>query len=311
MLCLCLCRIPCTALAAFTSDAKEPIRTDRDCSLTISYRHDGVAFSDQSVKLYKIADVSADAQYTQTSDFADSGLILNGIKTNGEWNVIRSTLEMYIFANRIEPMLTVRTDHSGQAGFVGLEPGLYMVSALRVQWDGHAYYFASALVALPGMDANGIWQYQVSAAAKPEVMPPTDPEDDIHFKVLKLWKGDEGRTDRPKHIEVEIFCDGKSYDTVILSEENLWSYSWTAKDDGAVWKVTERNVPKGYTMTLEERGTTFVLTNTRNAKTPSVNPPKTGDTSNVLLYAGAMFVSGAVLIALGMTGKRKHHEDTI
>ena len=314
MLCFFLCLMPCTALAAYTSDAREPILTDQNGTLTISYRCDGIAFSDQSVKLYKIADVSADAQYTLESDFAASGLILNGIQTNGEWNVIRTTLETYILANNIDPMMTDVTDDSGVAGFDGLKPGIYMLSSLRVEQDETAYYFDSTLVALPGLNTEGIWQYDVSAAAKPEVLPPTDPEDDISFKILKLWRGDEGRNDRPARIEVEIFRNGNSYETVVLSEQNLWSYSWTAKDDGATWKVAERNIPKGYTMTLDERGTTFVLTNTRipdDPGTPPGNPPKTGDTSNILVYTALMLVSGAALIVLGITGKRRRHENTI
>ena len=99
MLCFCLCLMPCTAFAASTNDAKEAIITDRECSLTVSYRYDGNAFSDQSVKLYMIAEVSTEAQYTLAPSFAASGLILNGVQTTGEWNVIRSTLEAYILAN--------------------------------------------------------------------------------------------------------------------------------------------------------------------------------------------------------------------
>ena len=314
VICYFLCLMPCTALAAYTSDANEPILTDHNCTLTISYRCDGVAFSNLPVKLYKIADVSADAQYKLESDFAASGLILNGIQTNGEWNVICTTLETHILANNIDPMLTDITDNSGVVDFDGLKPGLYMLSAQRVNQEVCAYYFDSALVALPGINTEGIWQYDISVAAKPEVLPPTVPEDDISFKILKLWKGDEGRIDRPVRIEVEIFCDGNSYETVILSEENLWSYGWTAKDNGATWKVVEQNVPKGYTMTLEERGTTFVLTNTRipeDPETPPVNPPKTGDTSNVLVYTALILVSGAMLIVLGIIGKKRCHENTI
>jgi hypothetical protein len=165
------------------------------------------------------------------------------------------------------------------------------------------YAFDSALVALPGLGADGLWQYEVAVTSKSKAIPPAETDEEIEFKVLKLWKGDNGRSDRPQSIEVEIFRDGVSYQTVILSEENHWTYSWNAADDGAIWKVVERNIPTGYTMTVEERETSFVLTNTRPPDKPDI--PQTGDTTNIMLYFVLMNVSGIMLIILGIAGKRK------
>lgn len=309
LLCFCLCAQPCQVLAVSTTDAKEPISISKECRLTISYGYKDIAFSNQSVKLYKIADVSANFQYTLTAPFTTSGLILNGIQTNGEWNVIRSTLETQILADKIAPIKEAETNASGQALFTGLAPGLYLASAVKVAQDDLACFFDAVLVALPGLETSGLWQYQVAAAAKPQVLPPTQPDEEIQLKILKLWRGDEGGTDRPNHIEVEIFRDGISYETIALSAENNWSYSWSAKDSGADWKVMERNVPAGYIMTVQQRDTTFVITNTR-PDNPISPPPQTGDTSNILPYTVALYVSGMMLILLGIIGKRKHHEET-
>ena len=139
-------------------------------------------------------------------------------------------------------------------------------------------------------------------------MPPIEPDEEIQLKVLKLWKGDEGRTDRPQSIEVDIFCNGTIFKTVTLSKENNWCYQWTAKANGASWKVVEQNVPDGYTMTVEQKDTTFTITNSR--RDPSNPPPQTGDTANIMLYAVMMYVSGTMLIILGIVGKRKRHEET-
>ena len=309
MLCFCLCVLPCQALAVFTTDAIEPIAIEKECSLSIYYGYEGTAFSNQSVKLYKVADVSADAQYTLTAPFAASGLILNGIQTQGEWNVIRSTLETQILADNIAPTKTAQTNASGQALFTQLTPGLYVASAVEVTQDDVTCSFDSALVALPGLETDGLWRYQVAVAAKPQILPPIQPDGKNELKVMKLWKGDTGRTDRPKSVEVEIFRDGVSYETVILSKENNWAYSWTVPADGASWKVVERNVPAGYTMTVEQRETTFVITNVRQDHTDP-SPPKTGDTTNILLYTIILYISGTVLIILGIVRKRKRHEET-
>ena len=308
LLCICLLLMPAGVLAVSTEDAKEPIHTDRECTLTVYYGCDGVALSGAFVELYEIAGVSGDALYTLAPAFEDTGLVLNGVRSNGEWNVIRSTLEAHILANTIPSTLAAVTDDGGIAAFDRLKPGLYLVSAVRATVGEAVCTFASTLIALPGLDGDGWWQYDVSAAAKPAIQPPS-PGDEIEYRVLKLWKGDEGESDRPTSIEVEIFRDGFYWETVFLSDENNWAYSWTAPNDGAVWTVVERYVPDGYTVTVEQRETTFVLTNTRKSDIPDgPEPPKTGDTSNILLYSVLMFGSGALLVILGLTGRGEGRE---
>ncbi len=303
LLCLCLSWLPCFAQDVSTADAKEPISPDQDCSLTIAYRCDGKSFSSHPVKLYKIADVSADFQYTLTAPFANSGLILNGVQSVSEWNAIRSTLETHILAYDVDANFTGITDQAEQVCFQALKPGLYLAITEQVIQNDWIYAFDSVFVALPGLGEDGLWQYEVAVTSKSKTIPPAETDEEIAFKVLKLWKGDNGRSDRPQSIEVEIFRDGVSYQTVILSEENHWTFSWSAKDDGATWKVVERNVPTGYTMMVEERETSFVLTNTRPPDKPDI--PQTGDTTNIMLYFVLMNVSGIMLIILGIAGKRK------
>lgn len=307
LFCLCLSVFSCTAFAASTTDAKEPISIDRDCTLTISYGYDGTIFADQTVDLYKVADVSADFRYSLTEAFASSGLILNGVQTQGEWNVIRSTLGVHILANNTAPVQTSQTDALGQACFTQLTPGLYLASALNIVQENLTCCFDSVLVALPGLGAEGLWQYQVSVTAKPQVLPPITPDEEIQLKVIKLWRGDEGSSERPQSVEVDLFRDGVKCETVILSQENHWSYSWSAKKDGARWSVVERNVPNGYVMTVEERENSFTLTNTKISDTP-IDPPPTGDTSNILLYVVLMLLSGVVLLMIGVVGKRRSYE---
>ena len=66
ILCLCLLVAPLRSFAASTSDAKELIDVDKSCSLTLSYSSNNTDFAGLSVKLYKIAEVSADFRYMLT-----------------------------------------------------------------------------------------------------------------------------------------------------------------------------------------------------------------------------------------------------
>ena len=303
LLCFCLCLMPQYVQAASTSDAKAPVAPDQQCQLTIYYRCDEIAVAEQTVSLYQIATVSADFQYTPSAPFAAAGLVLNGVQSSAEWNTIRNTLEAYILGGNITPAYTETTDAAGQVCFAGLQPGLYLASAVSTE----TCFFDSSLISLPGLGADGLWQYEVAVTPKPEILPPVEPDAKLSLKVLKLWKGEDAN--RPKSVQVEIFRNGSSYETVTLSEENNWCYSWTAPDDGASWNVVERNVPEGYRMTVEGRGDTFVITNTLTSENPAT-PPQTGDSANIGLYSTLMYVSGAALILLGIAGKRKRNEET-
>ena len=307
LLSLCLCLIPCRVQAASTADAAEPIAPEKECSLTLSYCYDKIPFTCIEVKVYKIAQFSSDLQFTLDADFQATGLELNGIRTSGEWKVVRSTLGTYVIANGIGADLTATTDQNGQIHLGGLEAGLYFATALQITQDELRCRFDSAILSLPDLGADGLWIYDVSASAKPELIPPSEPDKEIELKVLKLWRGDDGRSDRPESVEIEIFRDGVSHATALLSAENNWSYSWSAKDDGADWTVAERNVPSGYAVTVEERDGSFILTNTFIPEGPDDpdKPPATGDTTNLLTYILLMSASGCALIAIGAAGKRR------
>ena len=331
LLCFCFCFVQLGMQVASASDTSE-----NTCSLTVSYRYGETAFSDVPVKLYKVADFTADYRYILTPSFTIYGLSLNGLQNTGEWNVVRSTLEAHIVANGIAPDMVSATDPNGSVYFDAIEKGMYLAVADLVVRDQWQYLFDAALVAVPGRNQDGSWYNAVSVNAKAEALPPVDSDEEIQLKLLKLWKGDQGQTNRPETVTVEIFRNGVSCETVVLSEENHWCYTWSAKDDGATWFVVERNVPQGYSMNVEQKESAFVLTNTWIPTTPedpddptnptdttgSTNPadpttsitpttpkapdepPKTGDTTNTLLYILLMTISGTMLIVLGVTGKK-------
>ena len=305
LVCFFICLAPCQVGAASTTNAKEPIFTDKDCSLTISYSYEDNVFSDLSVRLYKIAEVSADYQYTLTPAFEKSKLALNGIRSLDEWKVIRSTLETYILANKITADFDILTNSEGKVSFDALKTGLYLAITDGIVKDEATYIFDSALISLPVLDSDNLWQYNVVAKAKCKVIPPAEADEETEYKVTKLWKGDDAKANRPESVELEIFHNGKSYKKVKLSDENNWTYSWQAKDDGSDWKVIERNIPSGYTMTVEKRENAFVMVNTlERDDTVDSDAPQTGDTSNFMLWVVLMIISGSLLIIIGFTGKR-------
>ncbi len=303
-LCLCILICPLKANASSTDLATDFIDTDRACTLDLTYSYDALAFADVSVKLYQVATVSRDFQYNATEAFAACGLNFNGVASQSEWNTVGSTLNNYIAAYEVTPSCTQQTNADGNVVFTDLEPGLYLTSAVQVTHDGFRYYFASVLSALPNLNEDNLWQYDVSAKCKPDVDNPTG--EDIAYKVLKLWKDDGKEEKRTESVEIDILKDGETVKTVVLSDDNDWSYSWYAEDDGCVWSVKERNIPAGYTMTVEKNLTTFTVIN--RLPTPPSDMPQTGDTFNIGLYVVLMCLSGVGLILLTVMQRRKQDE---
>lgn len=272
LFCMILSLMLCPVQAA---SPEESIVTDRLCTLDVLYSCEGTPYAGVPVALYHIADVSSDFQYTLTPSFEGFKLTLNGIQSNSEWNKIRTSLEAYILSNRIEENREAVSDWTGKVKFESLTPGLYLVIPEgEVEIAGNrTCVFDSALVALPGLDEDDRWLYQVSVTAKPEILPPVKPNEIIEFQVLKLWKGDNRHEHRPKSVKIGIFRDGRLHETVVLSDENHWFYSWSAKDDGAKWMVVELEVPEGYGVTVERRDNTFIVTNTKLPDDPPGKPP--------------------------------------
>lgn len=303
LLCLCLFLLPCDVLAVATADEGAGIPTGSACKMTLSYCKNGIGVENLSVKLYQVASVSEHGEYIPETDFQTLNIDWGSLTTTNQLNMTCTTLESHILAQNVNVDFEKVTNQSGVAVFESLKPGLYLVGGAKSTYNSKQYTFQSVLVSLPAMDENGLWQHHITIAPKGEVN--SKEEENRQFKVVKLWNDASQQEQRPDSIEVELFKDGTSYQVIMLSKDNNWSYGWTAPKDGAKWMVAERNVPAGYTVTVEQRDTAFVLTNTCfSSGAHRENGPGTGDSQNILLYGMVFFISGIALILLS-AGRRR------
>lgn len=301
VLCLLCALLPNTAYAVSITETTELISVGKPCSLTLTYSEGTQAFSGAAVDVFRVASVDADCHYILTDDFSASGLTVNGLQSNAEWDAVRGALDAMVVSEKIAPTKTQMTNASGIVVFEDLEPGLYLVGDVALTSGGFRYYFDSTLVALPNLNTDGTWNYDVTAKPKSDKQNPTG--EDIKYSVRKVWKDDGNQSRRPDEIVVELYKDGVAVNTVTLSDENDWFFSWYAEDDGSKWHVAEKNVPKGYVMTVEGTQTSFAIVNTY--PTTSNDSPKTGDTSNIGFYTMLMLASGIGLLMVAMALKRK------
>lgn len=285
-----------------TADAVERAELRTDCRLEITYASGDTAFAEQDIRLWHVADLTADKQYTLTGSFADYPVAVTGTSSQTEWDEMTVTLNAYILADGIAADRSAMTDENGTVAFEELTAGMYLVGSVRTENAGKAVVFESFMVAVPGVAENGEWLYHV--AAKPKMSENTPSKGEVNYKVTKIWK-DNGKN-RPDSIEVDINRDGVWRQTVTLSHENDWMYSWKTVDDGSVWSVTEKRVPNGYKVGIQKNGDTFTIINA--SYTPDEKSPNTGDTPDMIPYFLLMGLSGTAMVILCLIHRKTCRE---
>ena len=298
------------AFAASTADAKEPVDTAHVCTLTLDYTYEGKAMPGIALKLYKIADFSADYQYTPTARFAEKGIAINGIKSQTEWDKLASTLSALIALENTTPDAELSTGADGKAHFTGLTTGLYFTDQIRrEEADGTVYTFKRVLVTLPELNSDGTWNYDVSAAPKVDVYVPEKVY--IDYRVNKLWKDTGYESARPTSINVTILKNGETFENVTLTADKNWTFTWRVEDDGSLFQVVETEVPENYTMTASQSGNVFYITNTyeKPDNPPPEPPPPTGDRSDIGLWVFVTAVAGVLFLCSGVLIVKRQRED--
>ncbi len=277
------------------------IQQDKDASLTLVYQYDGEAFQGLQIKTYRVADVTDDFAFALTGDFKDYPVKLYGITSQTEWNTICQTLQSYILADAIAYTAVGTTDEDGKVKFEELTPGMYLTMPVTYLGESKTTEFQGFLTVIPNPEEDGSLNYDVTAYPKCSQYVPDG--DDRQMKVIKQWKDSGFEEYRPKSVKADIYRDGVFKTTVTLSAENNWCYSWTAANDGAVWTAVEREIPLEYTVTIEYKDDTIILTNVREDDPPT---PPLGDSMILWPYILGMFVSGFLVIMLALSKKKAY-----
>lgn len=199
------------------------------------------------------------------------------------------------------------TATGGKASFVGLEPGMYLLTAEPATVDGSTYTALPNLVIVPRVDGS-TYATNCQVEAKFEVRP----VETQHNRVTKLWQGDSAST-RPQSVQVAIYNGDALYQEVTLDASNNWTFTW---DGDGNWSVREKGVPAGYTCSVlmtrgdsesGQDGMDFTLTNTvptgkhENPRTPG-SISNTGDPTSPVVPV-ALLCAGGVLVLVGLAGR--------
>lgn len=265
---------------------------EQQTSLTIHYAAGKCTFD-----FYKVADIQENGyvlaspfdEYTSTTSSLDNFEKL----TADESRILASTLDALVARDAVTPVYTATTNENGELIWNGLNKGVYLIIGEKTQDETFIYSPAPIIISVS--DENVVIEH--TKLEKDELAKGTD------YRVLKIWNDDDNKDNRPDFITIELLQNGKTYDTVILSDDNNWSYIWEDLPADYDWKAVEKAVPDGYEMAVEKEDNTFVIKNTYTEKpSTDTNLPNTGQ----LWWPVPVFAMlGAVLLVYGII-KRKN-----
>lgn len=279
----------CISMLAVPAGAYSRVDTEQPVKLNLTYKDDDTPVEGMTLELYKVYDMTDAVRFTPTEEFKAAyedefhfniydpyWQVTNGDGTVAEnqvnWTLMTSTLEGLILRDKADenaqppkPVETLTTDKNGQVFFGkdgNLKPGLYLVMGETYEVGRYTYIPQTFMVALPHLDENDTWQYEVNAAGKMKTYydPPVST---TSYTVVKEWEiPEESEVAQPSSVTVQLLHNGSVYSETTLSAANNWRHSWTGLPTSGTWQVVEVDVPEGFTVSVDQTGKTFTVTNT-------------------------------------------------
>ncbi len=174
-------------------------------------------------------------------------------------NAAAKTIESYIVAADVAPTAIGTTDTQGELVFDGLDNGLYLARGKTTRVNEKYYVPSTLLIDVDGSDTD------FSYDAYPKFYYATLSGEARVYTVKKVWvDDDDSYLKRPVDITVDLYKDGALNDTVTLSEENDWKYTWNTLDEMSEWLVVEREIPVHYEVIIDYNQTQYLIKNSYN-----------------------------------------------
>lgn len=189
-----------------------------------------------------------------------------------------STLKAYAFTYKVEPNGKGTTQSDGTVTFDGLEDGVYLVAANKSKAGDITYIPAPAIVFIDP-------EQNVDFTVYPKITSIRTLADEFErLSLRKIWEKYDGMIEKPTEIVVDIYRDYELYETVTLSADKDWNYSWEELT-GSEWTMIERNIPEKCTIVYRNDGRRYIVVNTYNPEfifdwdTDHRNPPDSTTTT--------------------------------
>lgn len=225
-------------------------------SLTLTCENEGVAIPNINWMVYKVGEVKGDV-YSLTGEFANYPVDLSEIMESTEkMTEAASTLSNFAVLDEIFPEAMGRSNSDGVAKFRNLESGLYLAVGNRTKIDSVSYFPTPFLVNVNGSDVNAHPKFMVKY---------TLPGEMDRYSLRKIWANATIVDSVPDNLTIEIYKDNVLFDTVTISPETNWTYSWDG-DASSEWRVKEVTVPGGCFVMYRSNEVQFIIMNSYDSE---------------------------------------------
>lgn len=219
-------------------------------NITLLEKEDNIKIEGAEITLYKIANAKEEAHnliFEYVDELSNCNLSIESLKAEDVSKCITKDI------TGIKKI----TSAEGVVYFDELDLGLYLVKQTnRVSGFSKIDPF---LVIIPS-EIDNKWIYDIESEPKTDIIRTID------LSVKKVWNttktNNNDSISLPKSIDIQLLLNDEIIDTVTLSEENNWQYTFSNIEKNDNYVVREVNVPNGYTVTYQKDGNLFIVTNT-------------------------------------------------
>lgn len=261
--------------------------------ITLNEKTDNEKIEGAEILLYKVADAKSENHnlvFEYIDELKSCNASLNDLETKSKSEEIEKCINENIKS------LKQITDINGTVKYNDLDLGLYLVKQNNIV-EGFSK-IDSFLVMIPKI-VNNKWIYDIKSTPKTDIIRVID------INVKKVWNTSTSNTNDsiklPRSIEVELLLNDKVIDTVKLSKDNNWSYTWEDLAKSEEYTIKEINVPKGYTPSYQKDNNTFIVTNTSTLV----------QTGQMLWIVMLLIITGITFIIISIIYDRKTNEQNI
>lgn len=223
--------------------------------ITLTEKEDNIKVSGAEITIYKVADATEENHnlvFEYSDEFKDCNVALNNLESKTLTTDITKCL------NENTKGITQKTDEDGKVSFKDLDLGLYLVKQTN-KVKGFMQ-ISPYLVTIP-KTINNEWSYNITSKPKTEITKLMD------ISVQKVWNtkvsNKNDKTNLPDEVTIELYKGEELIDTISLNNSNNWTYTWEDIDKSDEYNVKEVNIPKGYTVSYQQEGNLFIITNTK------------------------------------------------
>lgn len=261
--------------------------------ITLNEKTDNEKIEGAEILLYKVADAKSEnhnLMFEYIDELKSCNASLNDLETKSKSEEIEKCINENIKS------LKQITDINGTVKYNDLDLGLYLVKQNNIV-EGFSK-IDSFLVMIPKI-VNNKWIYDIKSTPKTDIIRVID------INVKKVWNTSTSNTNDsiklPRSIDVELLLNDKVIDTVKLSKDNNWSYTWEDLAKSEEYTIKEINVPKGYTPSYQKDNNTFIVTNTSTLV----------QTGQMLWIVMLLIITGITFIIISIIYDRKTNEQNI